>query len=109
MIVYDVLWVRDQQLCKGKGRVKKDEIVINFSVLCRCSHDAMQCLEYVFREQYINNNGLTLADGVVTLKRATIDSRGFYPNYMLADGIREPIYLHNLKSNALRAHKIFGV
>lgn len=108
-MVYDVLWVRDSVLAKGKGRVKKDEIVINFTVICGSSNDAIKCLEFVFREQYRNNNGLSLSDGVITLKRSKVDSRGFYPNYMLMDGIREPIYLHNLKSNALRAQKIFGI
>ena len=109
MILYYVHWIRDVELCKGKGRVKQAEWTIDFSVLCRNSSDAMQCLDYVFREKYSNSNGLTLSDGVITLKRGQIDSRGFSPTYLLADGLKEPIVMSNLKSNALRAHKIFGI
>ena len=108
MVIYSVTWFYRNDLAKGKGRVAKNEHILGFSVICRNAKDAISCLDYHFNHSFKNPNGLTVDDGEVVLKRSKIDSRNFQANYMLMDGIREPILLDNLKSNCVRSHLIFG-
>ena len=107
MLIYLVKWFASSELTKGKGRVKNNDKTVCFTVICRNSSDAMRCLDYHFKHVYSNPNNLTVDDGTVTLMRCTIDSRGFNANYMLMDGLREPLILSDLKSNILRLDKIF--
>lgn len=97
MVIYLVHWFHDSELTKGKGRVTGKEKMIGFTVLCRDSKDAISCLEYYFKHYFKNPKNLSLDDGTVTLKRTTVDSRNFNPNFMLMDGIRQPLDLSNLK------------
>lgn len=69
--------------------------------------DALKCLDFHFRHIYENPKGVLLEDGSVTLNRSKVDSRNFSAHYLLMDGMREPVDLVNLKSNIIRAHKIF--
>lgn len=109
MVLYLVNWTAESELTQGKGKVKNREGVIGFTVLCRNCHDAVSCLYWYFDHEYKNSNNLSVDDGVVRLTRCKIDSRGFTANYMMMDGIREPIELADLKSNILRIHKIFNI
>ena len=99
MLVYLVSWSHDSSLSKGKGRVPKDSSVFGFTVLCRNSSDAMQCLDWYFLHVFKNPLNLDLTDGVVKLTRSSVDSRNFTINYMMMDGIRRPVCLNNLKES----------
>ena len=102
------MWNVSPELSKGKGRVSSKDYIIGFNVLCRNSHDAIKCLNYHFRFVYKNPNGLTIEDGIITLSRIKVDSRNFTANYLLMDGIKEPLSLSDLKNdNLLRLNKIF--
>lgn len=107
MLIYTVTWIYRNELAKGKGRVRNAEHILGFSVICRNAKDAICCLEFHFNNSFSNVNNLTIDDGEVILKRSKIDSRNFNANYLMMDGIGEPIVLDNLKSNCLRVSKIF--
>lgn len=102
MVLYSVLWTCDPELSKGKGRIKSDNHLFAFTVLCRNSRDAHACLDWYFRFKYDNRNSLTLDDGVITLRRCTIDSRSFVANYLMMDGIKEPLSLSDLKDSLIK-------
>ena len=108
MLLYYVVWSSDNKLTKGKGKLTKDETFLRFTVLCNSSADAHRCLQWYFKNVYKSAHNIVIEDGQIQLTRMTIDSRGFYPHYLLLDGMKEPIYLSNPSSNILRAHKIFG-
>lgn len=93
MLVYYVRWTPDKEFVKGRTSAYPS---IDFSVLCRCSSDAIGCLESIFKSTYVGKN-VTLSDGDVLLKRAKIDSRNFDINYIFMDGIRQPLSLQDLK------------
>ena len=103
MVVYSITWFLDKDLTT-KAR-KGDNIVLYLSVLCRNSADALYCFRWWFAN--VANNKFDIDDGEIQMKRSKIDSRGFDVSYLYADGIKEPIYLHDLKSNLVRANKIF--
>lgn len=107
MVIYNVTWIYRIDLAKGKGRVTNQEHLICLQVICRNAKDALCCLDYHFFHSFNNKHDLTVDDGEVILKRSKIDSRNFNANYMMMDGISEPILLHDLKSNCNRAGKIF--
>ena len=106
MVIYSVTWMISKDLSKGKGRAKRPEHLTGFSVLCRNRTDAISCLDYHFEQMY-PNGPFTIDDGEVILKRQVVDSRNFSFNYLLMDGMREPLIMSDLKSNFFRAHKIF--
>lgn len=93
MIVYSVTWKADPELTKGKGRITHSEYIFGFNVLCRNSKDASACLEYLFEVKY--SGKFSLCDGVVTMRRMKIDSRGFDIQYLLMDGMKKPLYLRD--------------
>lgn len=102
------MWTRDSELSKGKGKIKNKEMLIAFSVICRNSQDAIRCLDYHFRFVYKNSNDLHVDDGIITLSRSKVDSRNFTANYLLMDGLREPLSLSDLKNdNLLRLSRIW--
>ena len=107
MVKYYVRWSICDDLAKGRGKRSSKEILLGFTVLCRTSKDALKCLDYHFRKFYPANSSFGIDDGEISLKRCTIDSRNFTADYLLMDGIREPLELSDLKSNGLRALKIF--
>lgn len=109
MLLYSVVWWYDSDLAKGKGRIKNHEHLVQFSVICRNSADAVLALHYHFYKVYRPSKGITIEDGQIELKRMKIDSRGFNANYLYMDGIREPLHLSDLKSNSLRLKQIFGI
>lgn len=110
MVLYNVTWIVDNNLTKGKGRLLSGEHVFGFNVLCDSSSSALRCLQYCFVHHFsANKHNLTLDDGVIKLSRSVIDSRGFCAQYLLLNGMREPIYLTDPASNLLRADKIFGL
>ena len=90
MIVYSVLWSPEQV----PGRTKCEHLI--FSVLCRKSSDALTCLECIFDSKYLNS-GVHLSDGVTTMRRVKLDSRNFNVDYLMMDGIKNPICLHDVK------------
>lgn len=107
MVIYSVVWERDSDLSLGKGRPKKDkEYVTHFSVICRNISDATACLFYHFNKEFINSN-FDIDDGKVTFHRQKIDSRNFHATYLFLAGMREPLYLPDIKSNNLRLNHIF--
>lgn len=109
MLLYFAHWTLDKEMYRGHGHIPVKETEVSCVVLCNCSTDAIDCLQYVLSQQTDWKFGFVITDGNVTLKRMKVDSRGFTPHYLMLRGMREPLYLTDIKSNALRAHKIFGV
>lgn len=107
MLVYTVLWSHSSVLAKGKGRSKDSESLCAFSVICRNRKDAVACLDYHFNNVFKHRDNISIDDGEIILRRAIVDSRGFNANYLMMDGIREPILLSDLKSNFSRVSSIF--
>ena len=105
MVLYNVVWLYSNDLAKGKGRCT--DLVTGFTVLCRNSHDALNCLDYHFHHHYKSSNVFDIEDGEVKLSRCKIDSRNFNANYLMMDGIKEPIELSDLKSSLLRLSRFF--
>lgn len=97
MLVYHVLWSPDSECIKGRSSKVTS---IGFTVLCRNSQDALNCLECLFDKKYVNA-GFSLSDGVSTLRRSKLDSRCFYIDYLFMDGIKQPICLHDVKSSLM--------
>lgn len=97
----------------SKSRAKSDHLdTFGFSVLCRSKSDALRAWQFHFAKALQNTRSkrtdYDINDYSVTLKRCKIDSRGFTPNYFIADGMREPLLLGDLvRDNAARLHKIF--
>lgn len=87
-------------LAKCKGR--KPSLVTGFTVLCRNSHDALACLDYHFKHYYDSSDIFDIEDGEVKLSRCKVDSRNFNANYLLMDGIKEPVELSDVKSSIIR-------
>lgn len=107
MVVYSVTWILNKNHCKGSGRVKKNELIFGFTALCRTKFDALACLDYHFHRKFVHRDSVCLDDGDILLKRSVIDSRHFDVNYLMMDGISEPLELSNLKSNVTRLNQIF--
>lgn len=108
MLVYLVTWIYNKDLAKGKGKIPKSEHLFAFSVLCRNSQDALKCLQYHFYNVFSPSSGLTPEDGEIRLQRKVLDSRSFNVNYLLMDGIKEPLDLTDLKANYNRLTSIFA-
>lgn len=108
MVIYTVVWTHSSPLSKGKGRVKDSENFFAFSVICRNRKDAVACLDYHFNNVFKHRDNVCIDDGEVTLRRALIDSRGFNANYLMMDGISEPLVLSDLKLNYKRLSSIFN-
>lgn len=102
MLIYQVSWVYSHDLAKGKGKITNKEYSIMFSVLCRNSQDAVKCLDWVFRNDFKNQHNLTLDDGVMTLRRSTVDSRNIIASYLLMDGMTTPLELFDMKGSLIR-------
>lgn len=104
MVVYYVRWERDKSLSKvsTKGRPKTNDSFFAFTVMCRNSKDAISCLEYLFYRDFQLNTGITIEDGVVSLKRLVLDSRGFTCQWLFMDGIRLPISLSDLNKSVFQ-------
>lgn len=100
MVLYSVRWIADSSLTKGKGRVKDKESYITFTVLCRTSQDAVTCLEWVYKDMFPGSK-FSIQDGVISLTRSIIDSRGFHPTYLLCDGLKKPLKMSNVKDSLL--------
>lgn len=111
MVVYSVSWLRDNVLSKGttKGRPKDKDSYFNFTVMCRNSKDAVACLDYLFYKDFQCNTGISIEDGVVTLKRMTLDSRNFHCQYLFMDGIRLPISLTDLKQSVFQLVNLYRI
>ena len=105
MVIYHVSWLYNHDLAKGKGRITKNEFLINISVLCRNSHDALQTLSWYFINEFKNSHSLSLDDGEISLKRSQVDSRNFHAQYLFMDGIRQPLYLPDLKGSLIKYSK----
>ena len=101
MLIYNVTWTIDKSLSKGKGKVTSRETYFSFSVLCNSSKDANACLEWYFYHVFFDDNKhhLTLDDGTIHMSRSTVDSRGFYPNYLFIDNMRMPLSLSDIKGS----------
>lgn len=107
MLLYHVRWELDRELAKGKGRPTSKEVFFGFNAICRNQSDALRCLYYDFAKNYRTSHDFSIDDGDIYISRCKVDSRGFDAKWLYMDGIKEPIYLHDLKSNAIRAMKIF--
>ena len=105
MVIYFVQWERDKELAKGttKGRPSDKDYVYSISVMCRNVHDALSCFNILFYRDFQYQSGVKIEDGLVSLRRKTIDSRNFTCQYLYMDGIREPLCLDDLK------HSLFKV
>lgn len=96
MLVYHIRWTVDKDLVKGKGRTSHAEYLINLSVLCNNIKEAQACFLWYFRHEFPwHRLSLSPDDGELILKRAKIDSRGFFPNYLYMDNMKIPINLHD--------------
>lgn len=105
--MYSVHWSADKNLTRGKGRVTNSSF--GFTVLCRSKADALKALEYHFNNYYKNPLDLTVDDGILTVIRCTIDSRGFNPNYLICDNMKEPIELGNVDRSLLRLSRYYMI
>lgn len=112
MVLYVVKWLHDKKLAKGKGRPSMREDYLVVTVLCDTRFSALRAFEFWFDREFVrssaNKHGFTIDDGELHLHRSIIDSRGFTAHYLMTSEMREPIYLSNIASNALRASYIFG-
>lgn len=110
MVIYTVKWVADKVLTKGKGRVKHEENIIIFSVICNNICQAQRCFLWHFNYVFdYSRLGLTPDDGELSLKRSIVDSRNFSARYLLLDDMDVPINLHNPKDSLLRyANKFYS-
>ena len=104
MLVYLVTWQHSTALSKGKGRATSSEFMVIFTVLCRTSEDALNCLRHHFRTRYKTTHGFTIDDGVITLQKKILDSRSFTVDYLYMDNIREPLSLDDL-SQSLKLYR----
>lgn len=109
MVIYNVEWRFDPTTSRPntKGRIPNKYTFLNFSVLARNLHDAMSCLYYVHLHEIPYEFGLSVEDGKVSITRSKVDSRNFNVNYLLMDGMRQPLYMNDLKSNFNRLNSIF--
>lgn len=110
MLIYLCQWSLDKELAKGLGKPKAKEFIYGFTVICRSSADAVRCLQWYHESVFFDqcNRKYTINDGIISLARTKIDSRGFTANYLLMDGMKEPLILSDvLRSNILRLNKIF--
>lgn len=110
MVLYLASWSFDKNTAiRGRvGRPKTNDYGINVLVLCRNSSDALRCLSYEFYSTiYREDSSLSFGDGEIKLSRRKIDSRGFVAQYLMMDGMKEPLFLSDMKSNILRFDKIF--
>lgn len=107
MVIYFVFWERDKELSQGKGRPsQRHEFFTRFTVICRNISDATSCLFYHFNKEFPNSK-FDIDDGKVTFSRVKIDSRNFHADYLYLAGMREPLYLTDIKSNYVRLKHIF--
>ena len=102
MLVYFVSWTAEPELCKGKGRLNKNEYHFSFTVLCRNSSDAVKMLNWYFLNIFKNAHNLELSDGVFTMKRSVVDSRNFNIQWLFMDDIRYPLSFSDLKQSLVR-------
>lgn len=98
----------------SKSRAKSDKLdLFGFTVLCRSKADALRAWQFHFNRALTKSRAkfsdYDINDYSVTLQRCKIDSRGFNPNYFIADGMREPLLLGDLvRDNVNRIHVIFA-
>lgn len=107
MLLYFVQWSVDNKLTKGKGRTKNDDVNFMFTCLCRNSANALECAYHYFHHSFNNTSNLTFDDGIINLKRCVVDSRGFSANFLMLDGMREPINLTDIKSSLIRLSRFY--
>ena len=120
LVLYSVLCVHDSFnessdsfTHSSKSRAKSDSLeTFGFTVLCRSKSDALRAWQYHFQKALsrsrARHSDYDINDYSVTLKRCKIDSRGFNPNYFIADGMREPMLLGDVvRDNVNRLHVIF--
>lgn len=108
MMMYTVTWKADPVLCKGKGRLKFEEVNINFAVLCDSMLAAQRCFHYHFMYVFKTTHSLSPSDGELLLKRSVVDSRSFHPHYLLLDKMDVPINLHDPVSSLLQYSKKYS-
>lgn len=108
MVVYHVKWERDDVNSKGttKGRPKNGSYLHSFTVLCRGAKDAITVLGFVFKD-WFPNDSIEISDGVVTMKRVSLDSRNFEAQYLYMDGIKKPLSLNNLERSIFDMTKYY--
>ena len=107
MQVYNCFWELDSSLAKD-GRVKKDEKFFSFSILSDKRLRVVRAFEILFIRKFLGN--IDPDDGKLIITRSKVDSRNLCFNYMMLDGMDEPLFLPSIrdpKRNNL--HNIFGI
>lgn len=110
MVLYYVRWTVNPDLVKGKGRLKSDEVLIAFNVLCNNITDAHNCFLWHFNNEYPwHRLDISVGDGELTLTRCKIDSRKFIAKYLLVEDMRIPLNVVNPKQTFLKYANQFSL
>lgn len=107
MQVYNVRWSYDTQLGK-LGRIKDSLKFFDIVILCRSRAQALSAFEILFHRAHLND-GINAEDGTIFIKRCSVDSRNIFANYLMLDGMKEPLYLTDVSSRHNNFHNIFGL
>lgn len=107
MQVYNVHWSYDTKLGK-LGRIKDSLKFFDIVILCRSRSQALLAFEILFHRFHLND-GIYVEDGTISIKRCSVDSRNIYANYLMLDGMNEPLYLTDLSRRHNNYYNIFGL
>lgn len=107
MLVYHIRWTYDSDLGKGTGKKKFSDQFLDTLVLCRNSHQALSCLIWLFRQKH--GETISMDDGRITCERFKVDSRNIIVNYLMLEGMNEPLNLVDIPSNRRRLSNIFQI
>lgn len=108
MLVYHVRWSYDTDLGKGTGKKKFHDQFLDVLVLCRNSHQALSTLQWLFLQKHLDD-GFSIDDGIITCKRCAVDSRNIIVQYLMLEGMKEPLNLVDIPSNSRRLSNIFQI
>lgn len=108
MQIYNVHWAYDSSLGKGTGKLSSDKKFFDIVVLVRSRADALRAFEILFNKVH-SNDGICPDDGFLTFNRCLVDSRNIFCNYLMLDGMKEPLYLTDIFSRENNLRNIFGI
>lgn len=107
MQVYHVIWELDPSLASD-GRVKKDEKTFIFSILTDSRVKVVRAFETLFHRTHLGR--IDPSDGKLLIVRSKVDSRNLCFNYMMIEGMDEPLYLPSIRDpKRNNFYNIFGI
>lgn len=104
MQLYHVRWSYEVKL--GSGRLKDSLKHFDIVILVNNRSQALRAFEILFHREHLTD-GVNADDGELILKRMIVDSRNIFANYLMVDGMDEPLYLTNIRAN--NYHNIFSI